>query len=174
MNSLDYRRDTRTVEEFKKNIQEKTSLERKLLNVWIEEMKFRGNKVEVEDYGIDNSGAFVPLSSNRPDFELHINGKSYLYEVKQNTYSHRNSFKIYDLEQYIKMDARILLFYGINPDGSINKFTRWAIIQPAAMQEMLKLPKIKTDKAWGFKEIVVIKEKDFERYFKSYEFNYVR
>jgi hypothetical protein len=171
--SLNYRRDIRSIEQFKADILNKTSIECILLNKWIEEMKGYGHTVEIEDFGIDNTGKFVPLSDNRPDYCLYIDGKSYLYEIKQNTYSHRNSFKVYDLERYIEEQARILLFYGIEAEGRINDNTRWAIIQPESMTAMLRLPHIDSDSKWGFKPIVIIQSKDFDKYFVSRKFKYV-
>lgn len=137
-------------------------------------MEFRGHVVQVENYGIDNSGKFVELSDNRPDFELNVDGKPYLYEVKQNQYSHRNSFKVYDLQKYIECEARILLFYGIGINGEIYHDSRWAIIQPSAMKEMLRLTPTKNDKTWGNKNIVVIYKENFSKYFKSFEFKHIK
>lgn len=170
MKSVDFRRDVRSIDQFKKDIAQKTSVERILLNHWIHEMKFRGHTVQVEDYGIDNTGQFVPLSSNRPDYELHIDGKPYLYEVKQNSYSHRNSFKVYDLQQYIQMDARILLFYGVGLNGDIFYDSRWAIIHRESMERILKLPRISNDRSWGNKEIVIVYKERFNEFFRSYDF----
>lgn len=171
--SLDFRRDVRSVEDFKKDIQHKTSVEKILLSHWIKEMSHRGHKVEVENYGIDNTGKFVPLSDNRPDFELNINGTPFLYEVKQNSYTHRNSFKVYDLQKYIELEARILLFYGVGTNGEIYHDSRWAIIQPSAMKEMLRLTPTKSDVKWGNKNIVVIYKENFHKYFKSFEFKHL-
>lgn len=135
-------------------------------------MTFRGHRVQVEDYGIDNSGKFVEQSSNRPDFCLQIDEKPYYYEVKQNSYTHRNSFKVYDLQSYIELDARILLFYGIGGDGSLYHDSRWAIISPLSMKEMLKLPVTKKDSKWGNKEIVIVYKEDFHKYWKEFEFKH--
>lgn len=173
MKSLDFRRDIRSTEQFKKDIASKTVTERVLLNHWIREMEFRNHVVQVENYGIDNSGQFVPESDNRPDFFLNIDGRPYYYEVKQNSYMHRNSFKVYDLEQYIKLDARILLFYGVGTKGEIYVDSRWAIIQPNSMKEMLKLPRISKDRTWGNKEIVIVYKEHFDRYFRSYAFKHL-
>jgi len=173
MKSADFRRDVRSLEQFKADIAHKTSVERILLNHWIEEMHFRGHTVQVEDYGIDNTGQFVLESDNRPDYCLDIDGKPYYYEVKQNSYTHRNSFKVYDLESYIKADARILLFYGVGNKGEIYHDSRWAIIHPNSMKEMLKLPRKSNDKTWGNKEIVIVYREKFNDYFKSFEFKHL-
>lgn len=166
--SLDRRRDVRSEEEFKKQIKEASLRERKLLDHWIAE--FPEKTIVVENYGVDNSGEFVEFSNNLPDYRLIIDGVSDLYEIKQNPYSHRNSFKTYDLQCYIKMNAKILLFYGISKEGDITKDSRWAIIEPEAMQRMLLLPTNAGDKAWGFKPIVIVWERMFNEYFTSNNF----
>lgn len=170
--SLDKRRDNRTEEKFKEDIKLATLRERRLLNFWLMEMQDLGKEIQVIDTGIDNSGEFVEFSDNYPDFKLIIDGVEGLYEVKQNPYSHRNSFKVYDLKTYIKLNAKILLFYGITKDCCLTTASKWAIIEPEAMKRMLlDLPHTRHDAKWGNKPIVVVWERLFENYFKSYSFS---
>lgn len=170
--SLDKRRDVRSEEQFKKDIKDATLREKKLLDLWIKEMEHLGHNVKAEDNGVNNTGDFIEFSNNNPDYKLTIDNNSpCLYEIKQNPFKHRNSFKIYDLQTYIKLKAKILLFYGISRNGDLTKDSRWAIIEPEAMERMLIfLPSTSGDIKWGYKPIVVVWERLFDEYFKSNEF----
>jgi len=170
--SLNRRRDVRTEDQFKKDIKEATERERRLLKLWIKEMEYLGHKIVATNNGVDNSGEFVEFSNNDPDYNIIIDDSpSCLYEIKQNPFDHRNSFKVYDLQSYIKVNAKILLFYGTSKTGGLTDKTRWAIIEPEAMQRMLLLPSTSGDVKWGYKPIVIVWQPDFYKYFESKEFN---
>lgn len=171
--SLRFRRDNRSEEQFKKDIKEHTLREKKLLELWIKEMASLGISVSYENNGVDNSGEFVEESNVNPDYKLTVNGLTRLTEIKQNPYDHRNSFKVYDLQTYIKQDADILLFYGLGKTYQLTEKARWAIIKPEAMTRMLELPRTKGDAAWGYKEIVVVWFNRFDEFFQSKEFLHV-
>lgn len=173
--SLRFRRDNRSEEQFKKDIKEHTIRERMLLEIWMKEMSALGVSVSYVDNGVDNSGEFVEESNVNPDYCLTINGVTRLTEIKQNPFHHRNSFKVYDLETYIKLDADILLFYGLgkNIQKGLPDTARWAIISPESMKKMLELPRTRSDFAWGNKEIVIVWMDRFDEFFESKAFVYV-
>ena len=169
--SLDFRRDVRSTEQFQKDVKDATFRERLLVNDWIDEMAKRGFKVTAEDNGIDNSGELVEQSDCRPDYKVTCGKKSALFEVKQNVYSHKQTFKVYDLQQYIKMGAKILLFYGIGTNAEITSDSRWAIIKPEAMQRMLaELPHEDGGAKWGNKTVVILYKEKYPDYFQSESF----
>lgn len=173
--SLDKRRDVRSEEQFKSDIKAATLREKKLLDLWIKEMEGLGHKVSAKDSGVNNNGDFVEFSDNNPDYSLTIDDNPpCLYEIKQNPYNHRNSFKIYDLQTYIKLKAKILLFYGISKNADLTTDSRWAIIEPEAMERMLVfLPSTSGDVKWGYKPIVVVWARQFDEYFESKEFKHI-
>lgn len=173
--SLDFRRDVRSTEQFQKDVKDATYRERLLMQDWIDEMDKRGFTVTAEDNGIDNSGEFTECSDCRPDYKVTCGKRTVLFEVKQNVYSHKQTFKVYDLEQYIKMDARILLFYGIGPDAEIFKESRWTIIKPEAMQKMLnELPHENGGPKWGNKTVVILYQEKYLDYFTPEIFRIVQ
>jgi hypothetical protein len=169
-NSLDRRRDVRTVREFKKDIREATKREQMLMDLWVKEMKFRGKEITYQDHGIDNTGKFTEYSDSRPDFEVTINGRKQLIEIKSNPYFHKQTFKVWDLKTYVEYGASILLFFGLGHDKTtVDKTTtKWGIIRPDKIKHMLRYKKHqKGDEKWGHKEVIIIYPKDYDKYFKT-------
>lgn len=166
--SLDRRRDNRTVEQFKKDILDATKREQMLMKVFAEQMLRWGVDFKYESFGVDNSGEFTEYSDARPDFKVWYHGKEELWEIKANPWSHKQTFKVHDLQEYIRYNARILLFYGIGHDKTSidRKTTRWGLIDSAQMAEMLAdKPHQRGDARWGGKQVVVIYPKEYSKYF---------
>ena len=166
--SLNRRKDIRTTEQFKEDIKSASKRERMLIELWQREMEHRGHKIEVFDHGVDNSGEFVEHSNSNPDYRVVIDGKEELYEVKCNKWSHKLTFKVFDLKEYIRFGASILLFFGIGHQEDVVDYetTRWGIIEPKAMEWMLAgKTENRGDPKWGNKPTVIIYPAEYEGYF---------
>jgi hypothetical protein len=168
--SLNYRKDIRSVEQFVADIDYATRRERILLEHWIKMQKNKGLNVSYEDTGVDNTGKFIEEGTNNfPDFRIHESNNTYLAEVKANEYAHRNTFKVADLKTYIENDAKIFLFYNLGK-GCINlgKGSLFAVIEPEAQLRILnEIKPVSSDRTWGYKPVVILREKDFLNYFLS-------
>lgn len=174
--SLDRRRDVRTEEQFKQDIKEASERETMLMKLWYREMTHRGHHVTFRNNGIDNSGEFVEQSDSRPDYFVTVDGDSYLLEIKSNPYDHKQTFKVFDLQTYVKLRAKILLFFGLGKDKqSFDKEkTRWGIIEPTAMEWMLVAKDQYTgDSKWGFKKVIVIYPREYDGYFKTEKLTHI-
>jgi hypothetical protein len=169
-NSLNRRKDNRTVEKFLSDIKQNTLREKMLMDLWVKEMTHRGHVVTYIDNGVDNSGEFLEFTDNRPDFKVTIDGVEELYEVKANPWSHKQTFKVFDLQSYVKFEAKILLFYGIGHDKTKVDYdsTRWGVIDTKGIEIMLAGNDFRTgDAKWGGKPVVVIYPRDYPGYFKE-------
>lgn len=167
--SLNFRKDSRTIEEFVNDIEQRTSKERFLVNLFSNIMEVKGHSIFVEDNGIGNDGKLVSKSSCRPDFQITIDGKSGLYEVKNSFLEWKWTFKVYQLQQYIKYKANILIFWGtdrIDKDHTaINlENTRWGIIETKGIEAMLMNHEVYNESSFGNKPCIQVKLEDFEKY----------
>lgn len=168
--SLDRRRDVRTADQFKKDIKDASQREKLLIELWAKEMRYRGHTVSYKDNGIDNSGEFVELSDSRPDYEVTVDGNTYLLEVKSNPYSFKQTFKIFDLQTYVKLGAKMLLFFGLGQNKTLfdEETTRWAMIESSSIDKMLKVKPHQTgDSKWGFKKVLILYPGEYDTYFKT-------
>jgi len=168
--SLNYRKDIRSVEQFVADIDYATKRERTLLEHWIQIQKNKGVDVSFENTGVDNTGKFIEEgTTNFPDYRINLKGESFLAEIKANEYAHRNTFKVADLKTYIENDAKIFLFYNLGKKSvNLGKGSLFAIIEPEAQARMLEdIPSVKSDRTWGYKPVVILREKDFLNYFLS-------
>lgn len=89
--------------------------------------------------------------------------------MKCNEWAHKQTFKEYDLQQYIKTETQILLFYGLGKKNcDLGVKSKWAWIGPESQQKMLDNIKVYNGgRKWGFKNVVVVYDKDFNKYFQS-------
>lgn len=168
--SLNYRKDVRSVEQFVADIDYATKRERALLEHWIQSKKNRGITVSFENTGVDNTGKFIEEGTNNfPDFRVYESENTYLAEVKANEYAHRNTFKVADLKTYIENDAKIFLFYNLGKNCiNLGRGSLFAVIEPEAQVRILEdIPSVKSDRTWGYKPVVILREKDFLNYFLS-------
>jgi len=112
-NSLLYRADGRTIEQFKKDISRDTEYERIAANILKTHLEREGRNVEIQDYGMDNSGKLIVDAkkvSAKADYIFIINGKKHLFEIK--VHSDRYpcmTFKKSNIETYVKNDVKCIV-----------------------------------------------------------------
>ena len=169
--SLDYRKDKRTKKQFKKDIKHHTTKEACLIEIFQKEVEDLGHKIEVADNGVDNSGDLVKISSCNADYLCIIDGVAGLYEVKCSPVKNKCTFKVYNLEQYVKQNSNILLFYGMGKDpcNTVPNEAMWAVISPSKIKQMLQDKKPYKEKFFGYKPCIRIYSEDFDKYFESHE-----
>ncbi len=141
--NLNFRKDVRSVEEFKRDIAIHTNKEKQLISIW--EFALNG-KVKVLDNGMDNSGDLVLDAKNvnkKPDYKILFSGKEKFLEVKTSPVSHKATFKTDDLTKYIKIpNTSILLFVdaGKPTDTKFPKqSTKWTIINNINMKKIMEI-----------------------------------
>lgn len=172
--SINFRRDNRTQKQFEQDILNSTNKEKFLLKLFVKYCKSKGQTITYRSNGTNNKGQLVKKSSCDADYKITIDGQTNLYDIKNSPVLHKLTFKKYQLEQYVKQDAHILVFYGtgnINHDTSKLKKddTYFAIITPKKIQKILKECRSYKDKYFGYKECVRVEGKDFNKYFESYK-----
>lgn len=170
--SLKFRRDWRTNEQFKKDIQNTTKKEKFLLELFVKHYKNKGISVTYQNNGVNNDGKFVKESNCNADYSITIDGKSALYEIKNSPVNHKITFKVYNLTEYVIQQANILLFYGTgNINTELNQIdlnnTYWAIIYYNKIEQMLKDYPPYNEWMFGNKKCIQIQSKDFHKYFTS-------
>ena len=171
--SLDYRRDGRTVEEFKRDIKRRTKKEKFLVSLFCVEMEKQGCDCVALDHAENNDGKFLVTSDCKADYVIEINGRAALYDIKNSPVENKWTFKVYQLQQYLKNKVNIIIFYGTGyidkkPKDINRETTRWGVITYSLIEEMLKYKHYK-DKYFGNKSCVQIRSKDFERFIKPYK-----
>jgi hypothetical protein len=167
--SLSRRKDVRTTEEFRRDIINRTLKERFLARLFVMEMRYRGHDVVVEETGNKDAGKFTQTSSCDPDYVFTVKGIQYPMDIKNCGISKKATFKVYQLQQYLKYDASILLFIGtgfIDKDPTKLDYdnTQWAVIKPEHITKMLELKPYK-DPNFGYKECIRIYAGNFHKYF---------
>lgn len=115
-----YRRDSRSEEEFAADIKEATSIEAKLMKIYVEDLSKRtGKEYKIENNGADNSGALLDESqvNLNSDFIL-VSGESrHRIEIKfSRPKSPFFNIKVSQLKSYLKQDACMIMFNGIDSD----------------------------------------------------------
>jgi hypothetical protein len=91
-------------------------------------------------------------------------------DIKNCGISKKATFKVYQLQQYLKHDAAILLFIGtgfIDKDPTKLDYsnTQWAVIKPEHIKKMLDELKPYKDPNFGYKECIRIYAGNFHKYF---------
>lgn len=168
--SLDYRRDVRTVEQFANDIELRTKKETFLVQLFKKEMEYLGHEITIVDNGVDNGGKLADKVTCAPDYLITIDGKKMLLDIKNSPVTHKCTFKVHNLRQYIKMGAGILLFIGTgqidkNPESINYENTKWAIITTEAIANIVKFGQVYKEKTFGYKDCIKIKESDYTAYF---------
>jgi hypothetical protein len=152
------------------------------MQIFKKEMKFRGHTITAVDNGVDNSGKVVKgKTSCAADFAVELDGTPMLLEVENSFVSHKCTFKVYHLQQYVKAGACILLFYNtgnINYDLSKMEYDEalWAIIDPEMIAKMLedKKDEYYNEPLFGGKTCLRILEHEYEQYFTANKVTYHR
>ena len=166
--NLDQRRDNRTIEQFKEDIYYRTKKEKFLIELFKREYKYRGITVKVKNYGIDNTGKLTKVADCRPDYKVVFDNNEYLVEVKNSPVSDKWTFKTYNLKQYVKQNANILIFWGTGyidkePKGIDYEDCRFGLILTNKIQLMLDLYEPYNEPAFGNKECIRVYEKNFTK-----------
>ncbi len=168
--SLDFRRDFRTVEQFKQDIKFRTEKEKFLVELYKKEMALRGHKVVIENNGVDNEGELLKKSNCEADYKISIdNGEPFLVDVKNSYLDSKWTFKTHSLKQYVKSDTSILIFWAtgrldgnhINLDRSS---TCYGIISPSNISKILKTYEHYKEYTFGNKMCVRIPKVDFSKW----------
>jgi hypothetical protein len=167
--SLKYRKDNRSTKKFKKDIENRTSKEKFLVEYFIDRMEVMGYDITVINNGIDNTGKMLKKVSSRADYRIIINGVEGLYDIKCGPVKSKCIFKTHNLKQYVKNNASILLFYNTGfidkPPHPIKDEAKCAIIRPKKIQKMLNDHKSYREFTFGNKECIKILEKNFNKYY---------
>lgn len=167
--SINFRKDTRTLEQFKKDIKARTKKESFLVKLFQEECKYLNKPCYIENNGVDNSGKFLHKSGCQPDYKITVGGFTGLYDIKNSPVTHKWTFKVYHLKQYVKVGANILIFYGTgfidkNPMKIDVVNTLWGIIYTFNIQKMLEKHKPYKEFTFGNKLCIQIQQKNFSEY----------
>lgn len=153
-NNLAYRADNRSVDQFAKDIEHGHKVERELVERYAKYVERKhGQKLAIEDNGVDNSGKLLDKASTKADFLL---GGMPL-EVKFNNRMLRHfHLKVDQLESYIRQKAHILWVNGYEADQM--EFT---IVSPEQLLEIKKRGTIAFD-GWGGKQCYRIAADEFQ------------
>ena len=140
---MNYRFDKRSKEQFIKDIEEASRIERQLLErwlIWLE--KEYGQKFNYCNTGCGNDGQYLEQKdvNCKADFEVDKFG---LVEVKfSKTWADPFHLKVQQIQKYAEQDACILFVNG--SETATPKFT---FIEP---KKLMKKKKIKVVKCWHF------------------------
>jgi hypothetical protein len=112
-NNLLYRADDRTIGQFKKDLSRDTEYERIAANLLKSHLEHEGKNVEIQDYGMDNSGKLIVDAkkvSAKADYIFIINGKKYYFEIKVHSDKYPcMTFKKSNIETYAKNDVKCVI-----------------------------------------------------------------
>lgn len=127
--NFNYRFDSRSEEEFKRDIRSRTLRERQLFFQWVAlKEKELGLPIKWEDKGCDNSGKFLENRdvSTEPDFW--VEGYD-LLEVKYSdpliATTSNFHLKVSHVNKYIKLSANVLMINGAATDNP-----QWTLLGP--------------------------------------------
>lgn len=156
-----YRRDSRSVDQFKKDIKECSHLERELMILYVTFLNEKAGEAlySFEDHGVDNSGEFIEDNSKitcKADFVLKTKGKrDKKIDIKFCRESHsRFHLKVNQLKKYLAEDVCIVNWMGIDtPDRA------FCIITPKQIEQLLATEK--PVRMW-YKECLRLNCKDFK------------
>lgn len=159
-NNNKFRFDSRTKEEFTKDIKESTDIEAKLMQLYVDDLNKRKGELlyTFSNNGCDNSGEYLTAKkvSTKADFILHKKGsKDRLIEIKFSK-PDVSSFhlKIHQLESYVKQDNAIVMFTSIDDDN-----IRYTVLLPRNYRDYID--KGERKRFWG-KDCIRLKTNDFD------------
>jgi hypothetical protein len=140
---MSYRFDTRSEEQFKKDIKESTQIERKLMEVYVAWLNSGGGhrpagSYSFQDNGVDNSGEYIKDDKKvhtGADFILKTQGgRNKKVEIKFcRPEVSRFHLKVSQIKKYIENDVCIVNFMGIDSNQP-----RFCILTPAVMTKALR------------------------------------
>jgi len=161
-----YRKDNRTEAQFEKDIKQRTSKEKFLIDLYAAEMEHLGWNVIVKDNGTDNSGKVQDKATADADYLVYLDDECMLIEVKNSWVSTKWTFKTHNLKRYVKAGANILVFWNTgkldsDPEKIDLEKTRYGIIIPEKIEYMLAEYTHYSERAFGNKMCVQIPKADF-------------
>lgn len=176
-----FRFDSRSREQFEKDIKDYTDRERFLLQLFLDELESLGMSAQASDHGCDNSGAFLSSASRLADYLIRLGQDTYLLEIKFGPSPKYVTFKVDDLKAYISQSAYILLFYSsknfvgrhIKDVEKEKKNLLYEIVRPETMRQILLDCKPFRFRGMGNKECVQILKNDFGKYFNFKPLNHL-
>lgn len=177
--NLKYRKDNRTLEQFKKDIDNRTKKEKFLVELFRKECEFRNHKIDIVDFGVDNSGKLVKVASCSPDYLISVDGVGRLYDVKCSPVSTRCTFKQHSLKKYVEYNANLLLFYGVGRlDTSLKNFdkvnARFAIVSTDKIEKILEYKESYIEPLFGNKPCIKLLPNEYSKYWKSYKLKHLQ
>lgn len=139
---MKYRKDRRSVAQFRKDIQESSQIEQELMEVYVSDLsKRRGVKYTFKDNGCDNTGKLLEDRNvtTDPDFLLITpSGIKHKIEIKFSR-PDKEDFHLKDdqLKAMYRHDCCLIMFMGIDTPNR-----RYCVIKPDKFMEILeKAPK---------------------------------
>jgi hypothetical protein len=111
-NSLNHRKDHRSIEVFKDNILSFTQKEALWIKIYAEELKQTYSSIKVVDNGVDNSGELIEgnLKNHNADYIIMIDDVPHVVEVKTRPETSKTyTFKVASLRGYVEQNAAILV-----------------------------------------------------------------
>jgi len=156
-----YRKDKRTDEQFAQDILDCTSIEQKLMQLYVDDLnKRKGGGYTFAAHGVDNKGKLIKDDkkvSTKADFLVTKNGISHKIEIK---FSRPNNIDFHikrsQLESYVKQDCCIIMFMGTDTDQ-----IRYCIMLPQNYPHYLEHGQKKL--LWG-KDVIRFLIDDFVTY----------
>jgi hypothetical protein len=182
-------RKGRCMGQFALTIYDNTHREKLLIEAWGEMMLTAKNfkSLVIRNTGADNTGrVLIEGSTDKPDYEIEYTthlvtpglGKKRKrsLEVKFTGQSHKLTYKVKDLENYIKSDSLVLTIIsegmiGPNgdPDSNLPLYIddsrlRWFILNPAVITKLLKCLPVNNRYEMGNKPCIQLTKTDFDKY----------
>lgn len=176
--------DKRNLDEFKKDIKFGTKIEKLLIQLFEKEMILNGYKIDIEDYGTDNDGEYQSKPNTKADYKIHFQIAkevySFITDVKFCPTKGKATFKVADLQNYIRQNASMLLIYNNssvslkkpkNHDLTLHtikiiqniKNLSWGFINTESIKLMLDSYPHKPIPYMGNKLGIVVPEQDFKK-----------
>lgn len=156
-NNLKYRKDNRTIEEFKQDIFIRTKREKVLMNTWIKIANLNGLNLNCEDAGADNSGQVIFDSAKTtrfPDFLVSGDINSY-FDVKVSPSEHCVTFKKDDIKYFKNFNEKVvwLVFFDtgmLGIDTNPKKTTKWILLKQDGIDQVIEYANFKANGHSGF------------------------
>ena len=179
--------DNRSVSTFKKDIKFGTMLEKYFFEKWLEIAKTCDPKIQWEDNGCGNDGEFI-AKGNTAGADYKVNNVP--LEIKWVPTAGKFTLKENDLKAYIREGADILFIYNtgsanlrkpkdydltkhIRAIEHNNSDIRWGIMQSSDVKKLFDYAKendlFRPINYMGGKSAIVLKSKDFDKYFMERE-----
>lgn len=114
--------DYRSLEQFTEDIKFGTNMETFWVQIWLKELKLwpEFEILSIANYGVDNDGKYVKVANSNADYYIkyHRLGeyKEHPLEIKWAPTNGKATFKINNLQAYLKQNSSILLIFNTHKD----------------------------------------------------------